>query len=105
MRTYVPAYIPAEPYKRLLSYMRSYAEDIAALKGQCSAVRRTELRRRTKAITDTLDEFDEDVKTVLRQNLVDGLPIEQCFTECSESTVRRWRKEFLTSLGKKLGEI
>lgn len=107
MRQEAPKYIPTEPYKRLISILRSYKDDVAELDKLTDdgSKRYAELSRRVNAVRKCLDRLTEEQRVVLEQNLLDGISLQYCFTSRDFSTVKRWRKLFLLDLAKELGEI
>ena len=107
MRQEAPKYIPTEPYKRLLSILRSYKDDVAELEKLTDdgSKRYAELSRRVNAVSKCLDKLTEEQRLILEQNLLDGMSLIYCYTTKAELTVKRWRKSFLLDLAKELGEI
>lgn len=107
MRQEAPKYIPTEPYKRLISILRSYKDDVAELDKLTDdgSKRYAELSRRVNAVRKCLDRLTEEQRVVLEQNLLNGVALIYCYTTRAEFTVKLWRKKFLLDLAKELGEI
>lgn len=107
MRTEIPKYIPDEPYKRIVSIMRSYRNDCEAIKQitDHDSKRYAELSRRITAVNCSLDKLEPEARNVIIQNMMDGIALEYCYTQKSMRTCQRWRKQFMLDLGYELGEI
>lgn len=133
MRRYYPKYLDKEVYKRVLSVARSYYQDLNKIKqiendyifmsSQSNGAgsnnitdttfnkvyqieKHTKLlRQRTKAVEKSMSKFTDEEQNIIRQNIMQEVPMIYCDTSKSERSIKTIRHGFLMLLANELGEV
>lgn len=107
MRHYIPRYIPSEPWKRITSVIRDYANmvDELASGADCSDAHRLELQRKVAAFEVVWSRTDDTTRQIVKMKFVERKTYRDMWLPMSESSMKRLIREFIQDLGHELGEI
>nr|DAW14924.1 MAG TPA: Protein of unknown function (DUF722) [Caudoviricetes sp.] len=111
MREYIPKikYIRPEVWKRITSVIKDYnnlkAEYSLLINNENAEVIKNEIERKLTAVDNAMNSFDAEVQELIKQRYWKGRIYRDVMLPLSESTMKRYVRRFVITVGRNLGEL